>query len=249
LLLVACAPAAQEASRPEPVDPATRVRVAPDSDPQAIEIAQAVMEKMGGWDSWDRARYLRWTFFGDREHHWDRHTGEIRIEGSIGPEDEYVFAMNVDTLAGRVWKNGEEIIDAGSLAQALELGHKIWVNDSYWLVMPYKLLDPGVTLKHAGERTMDDGRMADILDMTFGDSVGYTPENRYEIYVAQDTGLVEQWSFFATAEDQEPQFSLPWKNWQPFGDILLATSKGRDMDWEIVVSDDVPEGVFEVGQE
>jgi hypothetical protein len=157
--------------------------------------------------------------------------------------------MNVDTLAGRVWKNGEEIIDAGSLAQALELGHKIWVNDSYWLVMPYKLLDPGVTLKHAGERTMDDGRMADILDMTFGDSVGYTPENRYEIYVAQDTGLVEQWSFFATAEDQEPQFSLPWKNWQPFGEILLATSKGRDMDWEIVVSDDVPEGVFEVGQE
>ena len=79
--------------------------------------------------------------------------------------------------------------------------------------------------------------------------VFYTYENRYEIYVAQDTGLVEQWSFFATAEDQEPQFSLPWKNWQPFGDILLATSKGRDMDWEIVVSDDVPEGVFEVGQE
>ena len=251
--LVACTPATDETSDPEPVDPATRVHVTADSDARAIEIAQAVMETLGGWDNWDRTRYLSWKFFGGRQHHWDRHTGDIRIEATLGQEEEekedYVFEMNVDTLAGRVWKNGEEVNDAGALAQALELGHKLWVNDSYWLVMPYKLLDPGVTLKYAGEREMADKRMADILELTFGEGVGYTPENRYEVYVAKDTGLVEQWSFYSEADDDVQGFTLPWADWQPFGDIMLATNKGRGADWAIVVSEDVPAGVFGVGGE
>ena len=242
LTLIACTLAT---SPPEPVDPATRVHVSADSDARAIEIAQTVMEKMGGWDNWDRTRYLSWKFFGGRRHHWDRHTGDIRIEGPIGQEGEYVFAMNVDTMAGRVWKDGEEINEAGALAQALDLGRKTWVNDSYWLVMPGKLLDPGVTLKYSGEREMEDGRMGDVLELTFGEGVGYTPENRYEVFVAKDTGLVEQWSFYAKAEDTEPGFTMPWSGWQQFGDIKLATDKGRAADWAIVVGTEAPEGVFE----
>ena len=93
---------------------------------------------------------------------------------------------------------------------------------------------------------MEDGRMADVLEMTFGEGVGYTPENRYEVFVARDTGLVEQWSFFAKADDTEPGFTMPWSGWQPFGNIMLATGRGQDKDWAIVVGTEVPEGLFEV---
>jgi hypothetical protein len=153
--------------------------------------------------------------------------------------------MNVDTRTGRVWKGGVEITEAAALADALDLGRQIWVNDSYWLVMPYKLLDPGVTLKYSGVRPMADGRPADVLTLTFGEGVGYTPNNRYEVFVAQDTGLVEQWSFFENASDAEPRFTMPWSGWQKFGDIMLATGKGRDADWAIVVSRERPEGIFD----
>jgi len=245
VLVIGPACAAPPAEQPA-ADPAQHVHVTPDSDARAIEVAQDTVDKMGGWDSWDRTRYLSWKFFGGRRHHWDRLTGDVRIEGAMGEnKDRYLWLMNVETRAGRVWKNGEEITESAALAEALDLGRQVWVNDSYWLVMPYKLLDPGVTLKYAGERPMADGRVADVLTLTFGDGVGYTPENRYEVFVAKDTGLVEQWSFFAKADDAKPGFTLPWSGWQQFGDIKLATGKGRDADWAIVVSRERPEGVFD----
>ena len=45
----------------------------------------------------------------------------------------------------------------------LDDAHGAWINDSYWLVMPYKLLDPGVRLRHLGERTTSEGETADVL--------------------------------------------------------------------------------------
>ena len=221
----------------------TRVKVASDSDPRAVEIAQAVMERMGGWESWDGTRCLSWKFFGRRTHYWDRWSGDVRIEGQAD-DHEYLWLMNVDSMKGRVWKAGEEISDPDELSEALETGHKIWVNDSYWLVMPYKLLDPGVTLEYSGERAMQDGRPADVLELTFGEGVGYTPDNRYEVFVARDTGLVEQWSFYRNAKDEEPGFTLPWEGWQQFGRIMLSTGRGRGMDWEIAVHDAPPASVF-----
>jgi hypothetical protein len=224
---------------------ADRVHVSPESDARAIEIAQSVVERMGGWEAWDRTRYLKWRFFGRRLHYWDRHTGDIRIEGPFGGRDnpvEMTILMNVHSREGRAWKEGVEL-RGDELAEALQTGYEVWINDSYWMVMPYKLLDPGVTLKYAGERAMEDGRAADVLELTF-DSVGVTPENRYEVYVARDTGLVEQWSFYEKAEDTEPGFTLPWTGWQRFGEVMLSTSRGRDADWAIEVPGALPESVF-----
>ncbi len=219
-----------------------RVRVSDGSDERAIEIAQSVMDAMGGWETWDRTRFLSWKFFGRRQHHWDRWTGDIRISGEI-KEVPYLWLMNVNSGQGRVWKGGEEVTDPDELAELLVTGRKIWVNDSYWMIMPYKLLDPGVTLKYSGERTLEDGRTADVLDLTFAD-VGYTPENRYEVFVAKDTGLVEQWAFFEKASANEPGFTLPWAKWERFGGIMLATDHGRGLDWEIAVHDDLPASLF-----
>jgi hypothetical protein len=254
--LVGCTRPSEEAteSASEPVASpapaaADRVQVSPESDAEAIEIAQSVMEAMGGWEKWDQTRFLQWNFFGRRQHHWDRWTGDIRIAGpmqfrSEEPEEVLVL-MNIHTKQGRGWDaDGNEITDAATLEALLATGHAVWINDSYWLVMPYKLLDPGVTLKLLGERPMEDGRPADVLQLTFAEGVGDTPENKYEVFVARDTGLVEQWSFFEEAGDSEPRFTMPWLNWQPFGDILLATGRGRDLDWAIAAPIELPESVF-----
>lgn len=238
------APAAPAA--PVPSDPAAHVHVSPDSDPRAIEIAQATVAKMGGWDNWDHTRYISYNFFGGRRHYWDRYTGDIRIEGDFGREEpkvHRVFLMNVNTGKGRVWADGQEVTDPEKLAELLKQGKSIWINDSYWVAMPYKLLDPGVTLKYEGERAMEDGRQADVLGLTFS-GVGDTPDNRYDVFVARDSGLVEQWSYYDKAGETEPRFTLPWKGWEKFGNIMLATGRGRDADWNIAVHDSLPPSVF-----
>ncbi len=208
-------------------------------DARAIRIAEATLERMGGRESWDRTRYIRWRFFDRRTHYWDKWTGNHRIES----EDRLIL-MNVNTRDGRVWDKGEPTTDPAALEEALVQAHRWWVNDMYWLLMPYKLLDPGVTLTHNGEGQLLDGRPCDLLQVTF-DQVGYTPENRYLVCVAHDTGLVEQWSYYAEAADAEPRFTLPWAGWRRFGRIMLSTDRGRDFDWQIAVYDELPSSVFE----
>jgi hypothetical protein len=217
------------------------------SDPRAVAIAEAVFERLGGRDAWDATRSVRWDFFGSRTHHWQKPTGDLRLripeqqnEAGESERPELLIWMNLHTRDGRVWEAGEEVRDPARLREHLDRAHEIWINDSYWMFMPYKLLDPGVRLDYAGERPLPDGRAADVLDLTFDAGVGYTPENRYEVFVARDTGLVEQWSFFADAADAEPRFTLPWAGWRPFGKIWLATDHGRGKNWNIEVDAAIP---------
>jgi hypothetical protein len=214
------------------------------SDARAVEIADQVMERMGGRAAWDATRHLTWSFFGRRRHAWDKVTGDIRIEGTERDTDEpYLILMNIHSKQGRAWRDGVEITDEAALAEMMERGEALWINDSYWMFMPYKLKDTGVTLRYVGEGKMEDGRAADVLQMTFED-VGKTPENRYLVYVARDSGLVEQWDYFAKAEDPEPGFRLPWHNWQRYGAILLSDSRGERGHAGIAVLDEMPAAVY-----
>ena len=214
------------------------------ADSEAIAIADQVMEAMGGRRAWDETRHLRWKFFGRRLHVWDKQTGDLRIEG-IGREDErpFVILMNLRSKEGRAWVAGEPVEDAEQLAQKLDFGEAVWINDSYWMFMPYKLKDSGVTLTYHGEGRMQDGRSARVLELTFRD-VGRTPENMYHVYVADDSGLVEQWDYYAKATDPEPRFQIPWRDWRRFGRILLSDDRGESSHSDLRVFDALPDSVY-----
>ena len=209
------------------------------SDAKAIAIADEVMEKLGGRENWDKTRYLTWRFFGRRMHVWDKWTGDIRVER----EDEIIL-MNLHTKQGRAWKAGQEITHPDSLVKPLQAGYEAWINDSYWVFMPYKLKDSGVTLKYVGEGRMADSSAADILQLTF-ENVGVTPQNKYLVYVDKSTRLVGQWDFYPNASDSLPRFSNPWKNWQKFGNILLSDDRGRGKHSDLAVFDELPAAVFQ----
>ncbi len=209
------------------------------SDPEAIEIADAVMKKMGGRGNWDRTRYLTWRFFGRRLHVWDRWTGDVRFE-----EADRITLMNVHSRTGRVWKASVEVTEPDSLKKYLNKGYRAWINDSYWLVMPYKLKDSGVTLTYAGETKMESGRDAYVLTLTFED-VGVTPQNKYDVFVDKERMLVEQWAFYRNASDEKPRFVGPWTGWEPHGRILLSAGRGTRAHTDVAVFDDLPRAVFE----
>ena len=209
------------------------------SDAKAVAIADEVMAKLGGWENWAKTRYITWKFFGRRLHVWDKWTGNIRVERS----DE-VILMNLNTKTGRAWKAGTEITHPDSLAKPLQFGYEAWINDSYWMFMPYKLKDSGVTLKYVREDTMRGGRPADILSLTF-EKVGVTPENKYLVYVDKETKLVGQWDYFEKATDEKPRTSTPWTNWQRYGNIFLSDERGRGKHTDLAVFDELPVAVFE----
>lgn len=209
------------------------------SDPKAVALADEVMEALGGREAWDDTRYLTWSFFGRRTHVWDKHTGDLRYEN-----DDTLVLMNLNTKEGRVWRSGEEVTDPEELAEALHRAEGAWVNDSYWVFMPYKLKDTGVTLKYLGRGTTEAGETADVLELTFED-VGRTPQNKYHVYVDEDSRLVTQWDYYENASDPEPRFRIPWRGWEEHDGIMLSADRGERKHEDLAVLHDVPRSVFE----
>ncbi|HVS17243.1 MAG TPA: hypothetical protein VMT18_01495 [Planctomycetota bacterium] len=213
------------------------------SSERAIQIADRTMRAMGGRRRWDQTRVIAWNFLGRRRLMWDKHAQTVRIEYlDEGPALD--VALHLDTRAGRAWRDGVAVTAPGELEPLLEAAYRHWVNDSYWLVMPYKLKDSGVTLHDLGERSVG-ARTFDVLGLTFA-GVGVTPHNRYEVLVSRDRALVEQWSWFENAADPAPRFTLPWDDWRSYGGILLSGKRGDQRLTEIAVLDAPPPGMLEL---
>lgn len=207
----------QQAS-PQMVNPPANGFNADDSDAKAIEIADQVMEAMGGRNTWNATQMLSWTFFGNRKHIWDKKNKRCRIES---PKDNLTILLDLSTQTGSVKKGGQIYTSQDSLDKYLAMGNRWWINDSYWLVMPFKLKDSGVTLKYNGTGTTEEGRSADILQMTFA-KVGVTQDNKYLVYVDQESKLVTQWDFYTNFNDEKPRFQIPWNKYQEYEELLLS---------------------------
>ena len=210
------------------------------SDPHAIAIADEVMEAMGGRQAWDETCYLTWNFFGRRKHYWNKCTGDVRIESL---PDSTTYLLNIHSRKGRAKIGAAEVKEPATLDSLMEKAMAYWINDSYWLVMPYKLKDSGVTLKYIGEGKTEQGADADILQLTF-ESVGVTPDNKYHVWVDKNSRLVRQWAFFRNYENQNPDFITPWDDYQRYGKILLSGNRWQRSLTEIDAPADLPESLF-----
>ncbi len=221
-------------------------------DPKAVAVADRVMATLGGEEAWRATRYLRFDFVVEREgktlvsraHTWDRHRGRYRVEATDEQGRPVVVLMNLHTKQGQAWVGGEPA-SGDALEKLLESGYAWWVNDSYWLVMPYKLRDDGVVLTYAGLEAEQLGTWDKVL-LTF-EGVGLTPKDKYWVFVNRNTGLVERWEFVLKGADTAP-VRWDWSGWKTFGPIQLADERRNPMDGTRILFPvlDVPESVPDI---
>lgn len=206
---------------------------------KANAIVNEVVAAMGGIDNYNNTRFIKWDF-GKRILYWNKWTGDVRIEN---PEKEHVIFVNINTLQGKAFEKGVLIKDEAQTKKLLNQAKRWWINDSYWLVMPWKLQDPGVTLTYIKEDKLANGQKADVLQLTFN-SVGVTPDNKYLVYVDQTDHLIKQWDFFKNFNDAKPKFSKPWDNYQKTGNILLSYNRSDFGPKHVVVKQDFNSKLF-----
>jgi hypothetical protein len=205
------------------LNPAAPGFLASASDDFAIALADSVMHAMGGRTAWDQTRLLQWTFMGRRKLWWDKWTGDVRIESL---DNSYQYIVNIHTRQGRARRNGFEYSEPDSLQYYLDQAVSIWINDSYWLCMPFKLKDDGVRLRYLGDSLLTTaGKPAYWIELTF-QAVGDTPDNKYHVAVDKETYLVGEWQFFTRYDDPAPRFSTPWDQYARYGDIWLSGGRG-----------------------
>lgn len=221
------------------------------AQPSAADVAGQVMQALGGKEAWDATHFLRFTFAGRRTHHWDKWSGNHRLEGQTPEGQKYVVLHNLNTRQGQVWLDGQPA-DAAKAKEWLERAYGAWINDTYWLLMPYKLQDPGVNLAYEGSEQIE-GNTYDKLHLTFG-NVGLTPGDEYWAYINRDTHLMDRWAYILQAQEGQERAKEPtvwrWQGWQRYGRILLAPTRamvGGDRKLEladIAVFETLPETVF-----
>lgn len=222
----------------------------------ADDTARRAIDVLAG-PAWEKARYFAFTFNVEREgkivasfpQRWDRYTGDYRVSGKDSKGDDFLVIMNANTKQGRAWKNGEEVNDN---AELLALGYRRFINDTYWLLMPLKSMDPGVNRESAGERSDACGRTWDVVKLSFNTGVGLTPGDVYWMYVNRATGIVERWDMkLQSMKPEEAPSEVYFHDYGRYANLLLSTKReirGRNqfirLD-ELQVATEVPKGAFE----
>ena len=191
------------------------------SDPAAVELADSIMLAMGGWENWNDTRFISWTYFDSRNLFWDKKDDRVRVESL---KDSTVYVVDLNTLAGKVWIKGKEVTMKDSLHNMLKRARNIWANDSYWLIMPFKLKDDGVRIKYLGEDTLMTGGRCNVVELTLNGE-DEEPKGKYLVYVDLTDNLVKQWSYYSKLNQDSASFVRPWDNYKRYGSILLSADR------------------------
>ncbi|MDX1584758.1 MAG: hypothetical protein R3338_14260, partial [Thermoanaerobaculia bacterium] len=83
-------------------------------DETALDVAERVMEALGGEDSWNATRNLVFTFavmdgeqvLLERTHFWDKWDQLHRVEGTTREGESFVAIENLDSKTGKAWLDG-----------------------------------------------------------------------------------------------------------------------------------------------
>ena len=257
LLLSACG--SDEASPPQTAEtpPAEVEATHAFDDPRLDSLYDEMMAEMAPDGGRERLRYLQFAFVVDRgegnvtrrHHRWDVWGGRYRVDAPV-EAGRMVALFDVDDPTGtdEIWLDGEPVADAARSDSLAQRAHAMFINDSYWLLMPYKWDDPGVTATYLGEQELE-GESYEVVELTF-DAVGLTPQNKYRGFVDPETDRMAYWQHFTDADDPEPRFTMAWTDWQRMGPILLSPTR-VDLDGnlalsfeELEASTTVPDDVF-----
>lgn len=189
---------------------APAMRAAEDSGGQEPPLATELWKASGG-ENWAKVKEIHFTFAVEQggktlfsaQHAWNVAAGTDTVKWKDKQGQDHDVTVNLAAPP----QEGE-----GKDAYAR------WVNDSYWLLAPLKIRDPGVKVEATGPKDLN-GTSLETLQLSF-DSVGLTPSDRYVFYIDPQTKLPRAWDYIPQTGEG---LQATWEKYQNFGGLNLAT--------------------------
>lgn len=241
LLLLAACQVPETSETPE----APMTSELPDLVDRADSLAFRALQASGGEMAMRSMPYLRFNFGvagrAPRTHLWDRMGGDYRLEYTRN-DSSIVVLFNTNTREGTAYREGEVAPDADRL---VERGYSAFINDMYWLMMPAKMLDPGVSRAMVPDSSDAEH---EVVRLSFQE-VGLTPGDQYYIWVDRETGHVRKWHYVLQSGSEQ---ACEWADYReltaPMGSVHLSERKACSR-WQMMTDGldaplTVPEGAF-----
>lgn len=203
LLLAGCAT--------PPAEPSATI--SPASDPASVAVAKQIVKASGG-DVWPTVKRIRFTFNVENEgtivvkrsHDWDVVAGTDTVKA--GDQTFVTYVRGTDNMRLTPQALGEH-----------QKAFGWWTNDSYWLLMPLKLLDPGVVIGPM-IATKDDPPSRGRMTIRF-EGVGQTPGDQYDLAIDLRRNQIDHWTY---RPNESRVIGFTWEDYKDFNGLVLSTN-------------------------
>ncbi len=151
-------------------------------------------------------------------HRWDLINGRARIAWTDKAGVKNEAWLDVATRKAVGTKDGT-MVTGPDLENLSKNAYARYINDTYWLMMPLKLFDPGTTLQLEGKETVADTPYQ-VLRLSFA-GVGLTPGDVYRLYVGEAGKRVQRWEMKLQGQGDKTSF-VTWEDYREVGPLKLA---------------------------
>lgn len=166
------------------------------SGPEAELLAEKMLKAVNK-EAWDTTFAVRWLY-EDHDYIWDRTRYFVQVQW-----DNNKVLLHTPSLEGVAFKNEKELTGEDK-KKALKKAWEYFANDSFWLIAPYKIKDPGTVRSIVNV----DGEEALMVHYSSG---GVTPGDTY-LWLLNEEGLPYAWRFWVKIIPFGG-LEFSWENW------------------------------------
>ncbi len=180
--------------------------------PEAEALADRMMEALN-YSVLDSVKYISWDFGGRNKHIYDHNNHK-----SIVQWKDYEVHLNHKSVTGIAYQNGIEVTEDKDKLVQKAWSH--WCNDSFWLLAPFKIKDPG-TSRSIVDLDAEEFPNKQGLMITY-DSGGVTPGDSY-LWILDENNIPVGYKMWVSIIPIGGLYAT-WTEWKPYTEGLMLSS-------------------------
>jgi len=149
-----------------------------ESGEKAEQLTDDMLEALG-YEAYQEIKTISWSFPGGHHFVWSKDVDSVEVKW-----EQYEVYFSTKTLQGEATSDGVTLTGEEQ-KEALEIAWSYFANDSFWLVAPFKVRDPGTTREYV------DFQNGKALLVHYA-SGGVTPGDSY-LWILDDNNRPTAW--------------------------------------------------------
>ncbi|MFY0607194.1 MAG: hypothetical protein JXR10_10780 [Cyclobacteriaceae bacterium] len=177
-----------------------------ESGARAEQLSDQMLTALG-YDAYQKISFIEWSYPRGHSYRWNKAQDSVTVLW-----DEYEVLFSTRTLEGEARYANKELTGSDKV-EAIETAWEYFANDSFWLVAPFKIRDPGTVREYV------DLIGAEGLLVTYT-SGGVTPGDSYLWIIGEDKRPMA-WRMW-TQKIPIAGLELSWDGWKQYNGAWFA---------------------------